>query len=48
MLSGWQHASGTADPPQKIGNWQCRQRTGISYVKYELVRTYIGVVADVR
>ena len=41
-LSGWTPRGGAARPTGDV-----LKGRGISYVKYELVRTYVGVVADV-
>jgi nicotinate dehydrogenase subunit B len=41
-LAGWERRSGPRDTSAAIAKGR-----GLAYVKYELVRTYVGVVADV-
>jgi nicotinate dehydrogenase subunit B len=43
QLANWQKRPS----PQKSANGSVAKGRGMSYVKYELVRTYVGVVAEV-
>ena len=43
QLANWQKRSS----PQKSAGGSVAKGRGMSYVKYELVRTYVGVVAEV-
>jgi len=43
QLANWQKRPS----PQKLTNGNVAKGRGMSYVKYELVRTYVGVVAEV-
>ena len=44
-LAGWQ--SPQPGSPKSEGSGDVAAGRGVSYIKYELVRTYVGVVADV-